>query len=62
MVRIEIRLGRHVRRSLFLAWLTLFPNEGPLPQISHTLDIVQLHILLIPLLLPLRRYKTYQIV
>ncbi len=48
MVRIEIRFGRQVRRSLFLAWLTLFPNDGPLPQISHTLDIAQLHIMLIP--------------
>lgn len=48
MVRIEIRLGRQVRRSLFLAWLTLLPKEGPLPQISHTLDIAQLHIVLIP--------------
>jgi hypothetical protein len=27
-----------------LAWLTLFPVIGPLPQISHFLDIKQPHV------------------
>lgn len=27
--------GRHIRRVRFLAWLTLLPNEGFLPQRSH---------------------------
>jgi hypothetical protein len=25
---------------LLLAWLTLLPKLGPLPQISHTLDMI----------------------
>lgn len=27
--------GRHIRLVRFFAWLTLWPNEGILPQTSH---------------------------
>jgi hypothetical protein len=33
------RFGRQILLVLLLAWLTLFPKLGPLPQISHILDI-----------------------
>jgi hypothetical protein len=33
------RLGYQVVRVLLLAWLTLLPLLGPLPQISHFLDM-----------------------
>ncbi len=33
--RTRWRLGRKRRRVLLLAWLTLLPVVGPLPQISH---------------------------
>ena len=33
------RLGYQVVRVLLLAWLTLLPVLGPLPQISHFLDM-----------------------
>jgi hypothetical protein len=40
MALIFCRLGRQIFLVLLLAWLTLFPKLGPLPQISHILDIV----------------------
>jgi hypothetical protein len=33
------RFGRQILLVLLLAWLTLFPKLGPLPHISHILDI-----------------------
>lgn len=33
------RFGYQVVRDLLLAWLTLFPVLGPLPQTSHLLDM-----------------------
>lgn len=33
------KLGYQVVRVLLLAWLTLLPVLGPLPQISHFLDM-----------------------
>lgn len=36
------RFGYHVVRVLLLAWLTLLPKLGPLPQISHFLDMALL--------------------
>src|SRR5262245_60623824 len=35
MPRSETRLGIHRRFVMLWAWLTLWPTEGPLPQISH---------------------------
>jgi hypothetical protein len=34
------RFGRHVLLVFLLEWLTLLPDETPLPQISHFLLIV----------------------
>lgn len=33
--RTDCRLGFHRRRVRLFAWLTLFPVDGPLPQISQ---------------------------
>jgi hypothetical protein len=33
------RFGSQVLLVLLLAWLTLFPKLGPLPHISHILDM-----------------------
>ena len=38
-MRTAWRLGSHRRRVLFIAWETLFPVIGPLPQTSHRLAI-----------------------
>jgi hypothetical protein len=35
--RTSCRLGFHRRLVLLLAWLTLLPTEGPLPQIAQCL-------------------------
>ena len=34
--------GLKRRRVLLFAWLTRFPNCGPLPHISHRLDMIKL--------------------
>lgn len=36
IARTRCRLGYQRRFVLLLAWLTLCPKTGPLPQISHT--------------------------
>jgi len=38
-IRTFLRLGSHLLLVLLCAWETLFPVNGPLPQISHTLAI-----------------------
>ena len=39
-IRTLLRLGSHLLLVLLCAWETLFPVNGPLPQISHTLAIL----------------------
>jgi hypothetical protein len=39
-MRTRLRFGSQRRRVLLLAWETLFPVTGPLPQISHTLAMI----------------------
>jgi hypothetical protein len=41
-MRTRFRFGSQRRRVLLLAWETLLPVTGPLPQISHTLAMIDL--------------------
>src|SRR6266852_3461696 len=38
--RTRFKFGFHRRRRVLFAWLTTFPNCGPLPQSSHFIAIV----------------------
>ncbi len=41
--RTRCKLGLNLRLDALLAWEMLLPNMTPLPQISHRLDMIELH-------------------